>query len=203
MTGPASIHVPARRAFVLSGLAMCTLAVTGCGQKDAFHGIDVSGAEYARNFSLKDPDGRTRTLADFKGQAVMVFFGFTQCPDVCPTALVRAAEIRKLLGADGPRLQVVFVTIDPERDTPVVLQAYTEAFDPSFLGLYGDAEQTAAVAREFKVIYRKVATGASYTMDHSTISYVFDPAGRLRLGLRHAQSAQECAQDLGRILAST
>lgn len=203
MTVPASIHAPARRAFVLSGLAAGALALTGCGQKEAYHGIDITGAEYARDFSLTDPDGRTRTLADFKGQAVLVFFGFTQCPDVCPTALVRAAEIRNLLGADGARLQVLFVTIDPERDTPVVLKAYTEAFDPSFLGLYGNAEQTVAVAREFKVTYKKVPTGSSYTMDHSTLSYLFDPAGKLRLALRHASSAQECAQDIRRILPTT
>lgn len=188
-----------RRALAVLGLA----ALAACSpQGEAFHGIDISGAEYARGFSLSDPDGRTRTLADFKGQAVLVFFGFTQCPDVCPTALARAAEARSLLGADAQRLQVLFVTIDPERDTPLVLKAYTQAFDPSFLGLYGSLEHTAAIAREFKVSYTKVPTGSSYTMDHSTLSYVFDPAGRLRLALRHAGTAQEYAQDIRRLLAS-
>lgn len=202
-TSRLAMQVPARRAFVLSGLAAGALALAGCGQKEAFHGIDITGAEYARDFNLTAADGRPRTLADFKGQAVLVFFGFTQCPDVCPTALARAVEIRSLLGSDGPRLQVLFVTIDPERDTPVVLKAYIEAFDPGFLGLYGTAEQTAEVAREFKVIYNKVPTGSSYTMDHSTLSYLFDPAGKLRLALRHASSAQECAQDIRRILTTT
>lgn len=143
-----------------------------------------------------------RTLADFKGQAVMVFFGFTQCPVVCPTALARATEIRSLLGADGPRLQVVFVTIDPERDAPPVLKAYTQAFDPSFLGLYGDVQHTAEVAKEFKVYYQKVPTGASYTMDHSAFSYVFDPLGKVRVVLRHEQSAQDCADDIRQVLHS-
>jgi protein SCO1/2 len=142
-------------------------------------------------------------VADFKGKAVMLFFGFTQCPDICPTALVRAAEIRKMLGADGERLQVIFVTVDPERDSPVVLKAYTQAFDPSFLGLYGDPQKTSETAKAFKAFYRKVPTGSSYTMDHSAFSYVFDPAGKIRLALRHEQSAQECAEDLRKILIKT
>ena len=140
------------------------------------------------------------TLADFKGQALMVFFGFTQCPDVCPTALTRALEIRQLLGPDGQRLAVAFITIDPERDTPEVLKAYVGAFDPGFVALRGDEAQTAEVAREFKVFYKKVPTGASYTMDHSAITYVFDPEGRLRVAFRHEQDAQDCAADLRQIL---
>lgn len=195
-----------RRGLLLSGgTALAAMALAGCDSKvlpASFNGIDISGAKYAQDFSLTDPDGRERTLADFKGKAVMMFFGFTQCPDVCPTALVRAAEIRRLLGADGDRLQVIFVTVDPERDTPVVLKAYTQAFDPSFIGLYGDLQKTSDTARDFKVFYKKVPTGSSYTMDHSAFSYVFDPKGKIRLVLRHEQSAQECAQDLRQILGS-
>ena len=191
-----------RRELLLSTLAPGVWLLSGCQKEPAaaFNGIDVTGAEYARGFTLTDPDGRVRTLADFKGQAVMLFFGFTQCPDVCPTALARATEIRTLLGADGARLQVIFVTVDPERDAPVVLKAYTQAFDASFLGLYGNVQQTADVAKEFKVYYKKVPTGASYTMDHSAFSYVFSPTGKLRVVLRHEQSAQDCASDIRQIL---
>jgi protein SCO1/2 len=201
--GPALVvDAAARRAVLLSGLAVA-MAMAGCRNKAApvrFHGIDASGADYGRQLSLRDADGNLRSLSDFKGKAVMLFFGITQCPDVCPTALARATEIRRLLGTDGNKLQVLFVTIDPERDTPAVLKAYTAAFDPSFIGLYGDQAQTAAVAKEFKIYFQKVPTGDSYTMDHTSLSYVFDPAGALRLAWRHAQSAQECAQDLRQIL---
>ena len=178
------------------------LAGAGCSKArpPVFHGIDISGADYGKDFRLTDPDGRERTLASFKGKAVMLFFGFTQCPDVCPTALIRAAEVMRLLGDDAKRLQVLFVTVDPERDTPAILKAYTAAFHPGFIGLHGDLQRTAQTAQQFKAFYTKVATGASYTMDHSAFSYVFDPAGRLRLVLRHAQTAQEYADDLRQIL---
>jgi protein SCO1/2 len=193
---------PTRRGLLLAGGALATFALAGCDKilPPSFNGVDITGASYAQDFRLNDADGRERTLADFKGKAVMMFFGFTQCPDVCPTALVRAAEIRRMLGADGERLQVIFVTVDPERDSPVVLKAYTQAFDPSFIGLYGDLRTTAETAKAFKVFYKKVPTGSSYTMDHSAFSYVFDPRGKIRLVLRHEQSAQECAQDLRQIL---
>ncbi len=166
-----------------------------------FRGIDLTGAPYGRDFRLTDADGRERTLADYKGKAVLLYFGFVQCPDVCPTALIRAAEVKKLLGADGDKLQVIFITVDPERDTPEVIKAYTAAFDPSFVGLYGDAQRTRATADEFKVYYRAVPTGSSYTMDHSALSYVFDPQGRLRLALRHEQKADDYAHDIRLILA--
>jgi protein SCO1/2 len=189
-----------RRQLLCAGL----LALTGCQRTTAprFHGVDVSGADYARDFRLSDPDGRERTLADFKGKAVMIFFGFTQCPDVCPTAIIRAAEVKRLLGKDGDRLQVIFVTVDPERDTPEVLKAYTAAFDPSFLGLSADLPRTAETAKEFKVYFKKVPTGSSYTMDHSAFSFVYDPAGKLRLFLKHDQSAKDYASDLRQILRS-
>lgn len=196
-----------RRLLLLlsGGPALASLALAGCDGKvipASFNGVDITGANYAQDFRLTDPDGHERTLADYKGKAVMIFFGFTQCPDVCPTALVRAAEIKRMLGADGERLQVIFVTVDPERDTPVVLKAYTQAFDPSFIGLYGDLRKTSETAKDFKVFYKKVPTGSSYTMDHSAFSYVFDPKGKIRLVLRHEQSAQECAQDIRQVLGS-
>ena len=126
----------------------------------------------------------------------MVFFGFTQCPAVCPTALARAAQIKKLLGKDGDIFQVIFITIDPERDTPEIIDAYVKAFDPSFVALSGTLEETAATAKEFGVFYEKIPTGDTYTMSHTATSYVYDTRGVLRLGLSHSLSAQQCADDL-------
>ena len=192
------IDLPRRRLLVAGSAALLAACQPAA---PAFHGIDLTGADYAKGFRLRDPAGRTRTLADFKGQAVLLFFGFTQCPDVCPTALARAAQAKALLGELGARLQVIFVTVDPERDTPQVLRAYTKAFDESFLGLYGSLDETAELARNFKAYYKKVPTGASYTMDHTALSYVYDPAGQLRVVLRHDQTAEQYAQDLRRLLA--
>jgi len=188
-----------RRKIVLGGIG---LLLAGCrpAAPPVFHGVDISGAAYARYFQLNDADGRQRRLTDFSGKLVLIFFGFTQCPDVCPTALARAAEIKRLLGPDGARLQVIFVTVDPERDTPAVLKAYTAAFDPGFIGLSGDLQRTAQVAGEFRIYYKKVPTGDSYTMDHTALGYVFDPLGHVRLALKHAQSARDCADDLRQLL---
>ncbi len=168
----------------------------------AFASMDITGANYGRDFRLADPDGRTRSLTDFRGRAVLLFFGFTQCPDVCPTALARAAEVRRLLGEDAGRLQVIFVTLDPERDSAEMLRAYTAAFDPDFLGLRTDLEGTRQVAQDFKVFFQKVPTGDSYTMDHMALSYAFDPAGRLRLAVPHDLPAEKLAADLRVLLAS-
>lgn len=187
-------------------LVALALALGACQRNDeatapSFRGIDLTGAPYGRDFRLTDAEGRERTLADYKGKAVLLYFGFTQCPDVCPTALIRAAEVRKLLGAEGDKLQVIFITVDPARDTPQVIKAYTAAFDPSFVGLYGDAKRTRETADEFKVYYKQVPTGSSYTMDHSALSYVFDPQGRLRLAMRHEQTAADYAHDIRQVLA--
>jgi protein SCO1 len=167
-----------------------------------FKAVDITGAAYARDFSLNAASGGRRTLADFRGKVVAVFFGFTQCPDVCPTTLSDFAEVRKRLGADGDRLQVVFVTIDPERDTAALLSEYVPAFDASFIGLYGTAEETAATAKEFKVFYQKVPgkTATSYTMDHTAGTYVFDKDGRVRLFVRHGASVDDITADLRQLL---
>ncbi len=192
----------ARRSFSRHLLAVATtLATAGlmaaCKKAPPpFKTIDITDAEYGKDFSLADPDGKTRSLADFKGRMVMIFFGFTQCPDVCPTALTRAVEVRRLLGDQADKLQVVFITVDPERDTAELLKGYATTFDPSFLALRGDEAQTRATAREFKVFYNKVPTGSSYTMDHTALSYVFDTAGKLRLAVRHNQTAEDVAHDL-------
>lgn len=193
------------RRTLLIATAFGAIALSACGRKatETYNGIDLTGATYATNIRLSDPDGKERTLADFKGKAVLVFFGFTQCPDVCPTALARASEVKRLLGADGERFQTLFITVDPERDTPELLKAYTAAFDPSFIGLYGDMKRTAETAKDFKVFYNKVPTGASYTMDHTSLSYVYDPQGKLRLALRHEQSAQQYADDIRKLLNPT
>jgi protein SCO1/2 len=182
-------------------LAAFALVLGGCGPAhESLRGTDLTGAAWGRDFSLQDPEGRTRTLGEFRGRAVMLFFGFTQCPDVCPTALARAAEVKRLLGAEGARLQVVFVTVDPERDTADLLRAYTQAFDPAFLGLRGDAAATRRTADEFKVFFEKVATGSSYTVNHTALTYAFDPAGRLRVAHGHTQSAADMASDIRLLL---
>lgn len=173
----------------------------GARANSSFNGLDITGASYGRGFTLTDQAGRVRTLADFRGQVVMLYFGFVQCPDVCPTALTRAAAVKKLLGDQGQRLQVLFVTVDPERDTPEMLRAYMAAFDPGFLALTGGLAEIRTVADEFKVFYKKVPTGSSYTMDHTALSYLFDPQGRLRVALRHEQTAEDFASDVRALLA--
>lgn len=175
--------------------------LAGCGQQPPHYtSINLAGADYGRDFVLKDFAGKERTLADFRGKYVMLFFGFTQCPDVCPTALSRAGLIKKLLAQDGNQLQVIFVTIDPERDLPDLLNDYTAHFDSSFLGLYSDLQNTEAVAREFHVFYQKVPTGNAYTLDHTAITYVLDRQGKLRLGIPSKLTAEEVTKDLRKLI---
>jgi protein SCO1/2 len=183
-----------RRTFI-SSLAALPL-VAGTAHAAGFTAIDITGANIGPDYQLFYGDGKPASLRDFKGKVVMLFFGFTQCPDVCPTALSRAVEIKRLLGADGNKLQVVFVTVDPERDTAPLLAEYMRAFDPSFVAVRGNLEQTAKAAKDFKIFYRKVPSGSSYTMDHTALTYVFDTSGKIRLAMKHAQTAQECAADL-------
>lgn len=198
-------HHPSRwRRHVLWRVAACVMLLAGCApDKPSFRGIDITGADYARNFAMPDFNGQMRTIADFKGRVVVVFFGFTQCPDVCPTAMSDLAQARDLLGKDGARVQGIFITLDPERDTPEVIKAYATNFAPDFLALRGDAAQTEATARAFKVYYRKVEgkTPGSYTLDHSAGSYVFDAQGRIRLYTRHGAGAQALADDLKILLS--
>ena len=185
-------------------LAGATVLFSACSEKKVeFRGIDVTGAEYARDLPLTDHNGQQRSLKDFAGKVVVVFFGYTQCPDVCPTSMQELAEVKQMLGKDGDRLQGIFVTVDPERDTPEVLKAYMANFDPSFLALYGSPDQLAAVAKDFKIYYKKVdgKTPTSYTMDHSAGSYVYDPAGRLRVYNRYGSGAQALAADVKVLLA--
>jgi protein SCO1 len=200
----------ARRRLVLTPgflvLLPALASVAGCdrlpGIADGFKGIDITGADYAREFSLTDAEGSRRTLADFKGRVVVVFFGYTHCPDVCPTTLLELAQVRKALGADGQRVQGIFVTIDPERDTPELLKAYIANFGADFVALRGSADETQAVARHFKVYYAKVPGKAegSYTMDHTAGSYVYDTQGRLRLFTRYGSGADALAHDLRLLL---
>jgi protein SCO1/2 len=199
----------ARRALLitavagLAALGACDGGLPGSAGKPPFKAVDITGAEYARTLSLQDPDGRTRSLADFKGKVVVVFFGYTQCPDVCPTTMAELAEVKRSLGADGARVQGVFVSLDPERDTPALLKAYVANFGPDLIGLRGTPEQTQAAAREFKVFYNKVPgkTESSYTVDHTAGSYIFDTQGRVRLFTRYGTGAQALADDLKVLLA--
>jgi protein SCO1/2 len=164
--------------------------------------VDITGAEYAHDFALPDQDGKVRSLKDFAGKVVVVFFGYTQCPDVCPTTMQELAQVKEMLGPDGERLQAVFVTVDPERDTPELLKAYMANFDPSFVALRGDDAQTIAVAKDFKIYFKKVdgQTPTSYTMDHSAGSYIFDPAGRVRVYSRYGSGPDAVAQDVRSLL---
>lgn len=176
------------------------LSPGGSAAAPSFKGIDITGADYAKGFSLTDFNGQARTLADLKGKVVMLYFGFVQCPDVCPTALTRAAVVMERLGPQAADLQVIFVTVDPERDTPELLREYMKAFHPDFLALTGSAEQIAQTAKDFRAFYKKVPTGSSYTMDHTALSYLFDRQGRIRVALRHEQTADDYTADIRALL---
>ncbi|MGA0569900.1 SCO family protein [Variovorax sp. VNK109] len=183
--------------------AAVTLLAACSDPKPAFKSVDITGADYAKDFSLTDHNGQVRSMKDFSGKLVVLFFGFTQCPDVCPTSMFELAEVKKALGADGNRLQGVFITVDPERDTPEVLKAYMENFDPTFLALRPTPAQLEALSKDFKMYYKKVPgqTPTSYTMDHSAASYVYDTQGRLRLYTRYGMGAAALTSDLKQLLA--
>ena len=179
-----------RPATNLAALLMAG-ALTGCGGSGpSFKSTDITGADYGKDFALTDHTGKARTLGDFRGKVVVMFFGYTRCPDVCPITLAELKAVKEQLGEDGKRLQVLFVTVDPERDTQKLLADYVPAFDPSFLGLYGDSAAIAKVAKDFRVFYQKSSgkTPESYTVDHTAGSYIFDPQGRLRLFARHGNA---------------
>ena len=192
---------------VLVAACALTVSLAACDklpgkQKEAFQNTDVTGLDYAKGFSLTDHTGKPRTLADFKGKAVVVFFGYTQCPDVCPTTMAEMASVMQKLGPLADQVQVLFITLDPERDTQELLANYVPAFDKRFLGLRGTPEQTAKTAKDFKVFYSKVpgTEPGSYTIDHTAGSYVFDRDGRLRLFIRHGQGPDPIVHDLRLLL---
>jgi protein SCO1/2 len=195
----------ALRLLAWTGLA----AVAGTGlacsdRKPSFNAVDITGADYAKGFTLADADGKQRTLADFKGKVVVMFFGYAQCPDVCPTTMTEMAQVKQQLGSDGDKLQVLFVTVDPERDTPTVMKAYMGAFDPAFVALIPTPEQLPALAKDYKVYYKKVdgKTPTSYSMDHSAASFVYDTEGRLRLYARYGAGVPAMVSDLKALLKS-
>jgi len=185
-------------ALVGTSLAACTEA------KPSFNAVDMTGADYAKNFALTDADGKPRTLQDFKGKVVVLFFGYAQCPDVCPTTMSEMAQVKQQLGKDGDKLQVLFVTVDPERDTPAVMKAYMGAFDPAFVALIPTNDQLVAMAKDYKAYYKKVEgkTPTSYSMDHSAASYIYDTQGRLRLYARYGMGVAPMVADVKTLLAS-
>lgn len=202
----------ARRLAVGGVLAFAAVALTACDRvglaasaKPAFKGVDITGASYARELALPDQTGRPRSLADFKGKVTVVFFGYTQCPDVCPTTMIDLARVKKSLGKEGDRVQGLFVTLDPQRDTPTILAAYMASFDPSFVALRGTPAETLAAAKEFKVFFEKVpgATTGSYTIDHTAGSFVFDAQGKVRLFERYGDASDALMTDLKTLLTGT
>ena len=195
-----------KRVLLAAALAVGFLAgcdrLGGGAPKPSFKAVDITGAEYARELSLPDADGKMRTLADFKGKVTLVFFGYTQCPDVCPTTLAELAAVKRDLGKDGDRVQGVFVSVDPQRDTAEILKAYMASFDPGFVALRGTPEQIQATARDFKVFYAQVPgkTEGSYTVDHTAGTYVFDASGKVRLFVRYGSGAEALHHDLKLLL---
>ncbi len=198
------------RRIAIKSIAACALYMGATGlfvacseePKLQFKSIDLTGADYAKGFSLTDHNGQLRSLKDFAGKVVVVFFGFTQCPDVCPTSMAELASIKQMLGADGAKLQGIFISVDPERDTLEVLKAYMVNFDPTFLALRPTLEQLPGVAKDFKVYYKKVEgrTATSYSMDHSAGSYVFDARGNLRLYNRYGSGVEGLVGDIKLLL---
>ena len=191
-----------RKRFLTVLLAAALLG--GCSIPNApqFHATDITGVDYGKDFSLTDHTGRARSLADFKGKAVVLFFGYTQCPDVCPTALMTLVQVKKLLGPDADRLQVLFITVDPERDTQALLAEYVPAFSPDFIGLRADPAKTPALLAAFRIFAQKQGDIASgrYTIDHSAGMYAYDPQGRLRLYFRMNEKPESIAEDLRLLL---
>ena len=195
------MNIFALRGFIVTVMTMMLVA---CSPKPEFKNVDITGSTaFGKDFSLLDPDGKVRTLADFKGKAVVMFFGYTQCPDVCPTTLTEMQQVMTLLGPKSDKVQVLFVTVDPDRDTAAILKQYVPSFDSRFLGLRpADEAALEKVTKDFKIYYKKVlgSSPGSYTMDHSAGSYAFDPEGRLRLYIKHAQGPETLAHDLKGLL---
>lgn len=202
-----NMTVPARRLILTASVLACLGALSACDKAappPSFKSLDITGAEYASKLSLTDANGQPFQLSSLKGKVVVVFFGYTQCPDVCPTTLTNLAETQRLLGKDGDKLVGVFVTVDPKRDTATLMKSYVSAFNPNWVGLRGTPDETAAAAKEFKIFYREVAgkTESSYTVDHTAASFVFDPQGKVRLYVRHATPPADLAADIQSLLAA-
>ncbi|MDH6502848.1 SCO family protein [Polynucleobacter sphagniphilus] len=195
---------PLYRLGSLIAASILGFALLGCSPKASFTNVDITGSTaFGKEFSLLDPDDKTRTLEDFKGKVVVMFFGYTQCPDVCPTTLTEMEQAMNLLGPQSNQVQVLFVTVDPQRDTAAILKQYVPAFDPRFLGLRpADDAALEKVTKDFKIYYKKVpgSSPGSYTIDHTAGSYAFDRNGQLRLFIKHAQGPQTLAQDLKELL---
>jgi protein SCO1/2 len=195
------MNISKLRRLLIAALAILLVA---CSPKPEFKNIDITGSTaFGKDFSLQDPDGNVRSLADFKGKVVVMFFGYTQCPDICPTTLTEMQQVMTLLGPQSDKVQVLFVTVDPERDTAAILKQYVPSFDPRFLGLRpADEAALEKVAKDFKIYYKKVPgkSPGSYTMDHTAGSYAFDPQGRLRLYIKHAQGPETLAHDLKELM---
>ena len=199
-----------RLALILGACLISAAVLSGCDKlgiampsnTTAFKGVDITGAKYS--YALPDQDGKTRTPEDFKGKVVAVFFGYTQCPDVCPTALAELAQVKKALGKDGDRLQAVFITVDPERDTPALLKSYVGNFDPGFVALRGTMDQTKAAAKDFKVFFAKSPgkTPDAYTVDHTAGTYLFDTKGQVRLFERYGSGLEPLTADVKALLAA-
>jgi protein SCO1/2 len=192
---------------VAAALAVAAFALAACDKllpnaRSPFNGVDVTGAPFGGDFRLADPEGRTRSLADFRGKVVVLIFGYTHCPDVCPTTLADFASAVKRLGPEASRVQVLFVTVDPQRDTAQLLKEYVPAFHPSFIGLRGDDAATQAVTRDFRTYVNRneKAGSTAYTVDHAAQSFVFDPSGRLRLVIGYGMEAEKIASDLRLLL---
>ncbi|MDZ7855002.1 SCO family protein [Sphaerotilus sp.] len=200
MTVSPRLHRPARRLLLTASSLLLLGALSGCEKTPApsFKSLDITGAEYARQLALTDANGQPFQLSSLKGKVAVVFFGYTQCPDVCPTTLTNLAETQRLLGPDGDKLVGVFVTVDPKRDTTALMKSYVGAFHPNWVGLRGSADEIAAAAKEFKIFYREVPgkTESSYTVDHTAASFVFDTQGKVRLYVRHNTPPAELAADI-------
>ena len=201
-------HLATMKTFSLFASLLFAALLVACEKNSPsqpqFHATDITGASFARDFALPDHNGQTRRLADFRGKVVAVFFGYTHCPDVCPTTLTDFAQALKSLGANAAKVQVLFVTVDPERDTPELLRQFVPAFNPTFLGLHPDAAQLNAVTKEFKVVHQKTATQepGDYLVDHSAGTYIFDPQGRIRLLMPYGSKPADIADDLKILLRS-
>lgn len=189
--------------FRLAAVLAAFLLLAACTRPAHFNATDVTGAAWGRDFQLTDHHGQARRLADFRGKVVALFFGYTQCPDVCPTTMSTLSAAMKQLGAGASEVQVLFVTLDPDRDTQAVLSSYVPAFNPAFLGLFGDAPTTRRTADEFKVFYQKQSgsTPTSYTLDHTSAIYFYDPQGRLRLYAAYGTPPALLADDIRTLLS--